>query len=68
MPRFLDTCDGNARKKVTNHGVDLVSGEAALIGKVVAMAEKHFRKVPVLVIASSRDQLAKLHAALQACG
>ena len=26
VPRFLDTCVGNARKEVTNHGVELVEG------------------------------------------
>ena len=31
MPRFLDTCTGDARKVVTNHGVEVVGSEAALV-------------------------------------
>ena len=27
VPRFLDTCLGDARKEVTNHGVEIVAGE-----------------------------------------
>lgn len=60
VPRFLDTCKGHARQPVTNHGVELVEGEAALIRRVVEVAKKFFRKVPVLVISSSQAELAAL--------
>ena len=67
-PRFLDTCAGNARKVVLNHGVELVEGREALIARVVGLCHEYFRRVPVLVIASSTDELSMLHKAVQAGG
>ena len=68
VPRFLDTCQGNARKVVHNHGVELVETEAAQVSRVVAIAKKFFRKVPVLIIAASVEELTKLVEALKADG
>ena len=68
VPRFLDTCIGDARKEVTNHGVEIVDGEKAQAARVVEIAKEFFRRVPVLVIASSTDQLDRLVAALQEAG
>jgi len=65
VPRFLDTCVGNARKQVINHGVEIADDEPALIRRVVQIAKSYFRKVPVLVIASSIAELSKLQNALQ---
>ena len=67
VPRFLDTCTGDARKVVTNHGVELVDGEAALIGRVVQVCLKWVRKVPVLVITSGPDELLKVVNAVKEC-
>ena len=64
-PRFLDTCKGNARKVVRNHGVELVDGPKALISRVVALCHEYFRQVPVLVIASSSEELSKIHGAVR---
>ena len=63
-PRFLDTCSGNARKVVSNHGVELVDGSDALIKRVLALANQYYRDVPVLVITSSSDELTRMHKAL----
>ena len=60
MPRFLDTCAGDVRKQVRNHGVLTVSDEDALVAKVVELAEAFFRKVPILVITSSLEQLTRV--------
>ena len=68
VPRFLDTCTGNARKEVTNHGVELLSGEAAQIERVCELATQNFRKVPVLVIATGAAQLSKIVHALREDG
>ena len=64
-PRFLETCVGEVRRRVVNHGVCSARDEDELLARVVGLAESYFRKVPVLVIASSLDQLAKLNAALR---
>jgi len=68
VPRFLDTCVGNARKAVTNHGVEIVDSDQKLIERVVALAEQYFKQVPVLVICSSPEEIAKLTEALGASG
>ena len=60
VPRFLDTCTGDARKLVVNHGVELVDGEAPLIGRVVQLCLRWVAKVPVLVITSGPDELLKV--------
>ena len=57
VPRFLDTCVGNARKEVTNHGVEVVSGEAAQVERVCALAGQYYKQVPVLIICSSLKQM-----------
>ena len=64
VPRFLDTCIGNARKIVTNHGVEILESAEKQRERVVAIAREYFRKVPVLVIAASSDELGELHDAL----
>jgi len=64
VPRFLDTCVGNARKEVTNHGVEVVKDDAALVKRVVQLAVEYHKKVPVLIIASSGVELTKL---VEAC-
>merc|ERR1719197_1620413 len=61
VPRFLDTCVGDARKEVTNHGVEVVESEAAQIERVCALAGKHFKSVPVLIICASLGQLQKVY-------
>jgi len=53
---------------VTNHGVEVVDGEAKLLERVVALAEQSFKQVPVLIICSDGQEIAKLMAALQAGG
>jgi len=68
VPRFLDTCVGNARKIVKNHGVELIDGEAAQTNRVVQLCREYYRQVPVLVIASSAEELGKLYAAIRADG
>ena len=40
VPRFLDTCEGNARKEVTNHGVELVESSSQQIERVVELASQ----------------------------
>ena len=65
VPRFLDTCHGNARKEVVNHGVELLSGEEAQIRRIVQLAADYYKQVPVLVIASGGKQLDKIFKALQ---
>jgi len=61
VPRFLDTCVGNARKQVTNHGVELCEDVKAQHARVLAIAQQYFRQVPVLVIAASQEELGVLH-------
>jgi len=68
VPRFLDTCVGNARKVVTNHGVELLDGQAELAARVVEICRDYFRKVPVLVICSGLEELSTMHAAIKADG
>ena len=53
VPRFLDTCEGDARKAAVNKGVVVVEGQKRLIERVVEIAAEHYRKVHVLVITSS---------------
>ena len=65
VPRFLDTCVGQPRKVVTNHGVEIVGDEASLIGRVVRLCRQWVQKVPVLVITSGPEELAKVHAAVR---
>jgi len=65
VPRFLDTCSGDARKEVKNKGVEVVEDHAALIARVVQVAKEHYRKCPVLIITADRDQLSQLHNALR---
>jgi len=66
VPRFLDTCAGNARKTVTNHGVEVVSDEKQQIARVCTIASEYYKKVPVLIITSSLGQLSRVHEALKA--
>ena len=65
VPRFLDTCVGNARKEVLNRGVELFSGEAEQIKRVCALAAEYFREVPVLIITTGGEQIGKVIAALK---
>jgi len=65
VPRFLDTCIGNARKEVVNRGVELHKDGAAQIKRVIELAGEYFRKVPVLIITTGAGQLAKIYEALQ---
>ena len=58
VPRFLDTCKGNARKIVLNHGVELLDGPEKQIARVVELAHKYYRDVPVLIIAASSEEQA----------
>ena len=44
-----------------NHGVELLDSEGAQLKRVVKLCEQYFRKVPVLVIAASNDELGELH-------
>ena len=67
VPRFLDTCVGTPRKVVTNHGVELCDGAARQVARAVELCARSFRKVPVLLIAASNDELATLHRAVRAC-
>ena len=65
MPRFLDTCTGNARKEVANHGVELHEGEEAQIKRVMQLAADYYKKVPVLIITTGGTQLNQVYDALQ---
>ena len=65
VPRFLDTCVGQPRKIVINHGVEIVNDEAQLVGRVVRLCRQWVQKVPVLVITSGPEELAKVHAAVR---
>ena len=65
VPRFLDTCTGDTTKVVTNHGVELVAGEAALVARVVELCRRWVRLVPVLVITSGTAEQLKVYAALR---
>jgi len=67
VPRFLDTCTGDARKVVVNHGVEMVGDEATLVARVVQLCRKHVRQVPVLVITSGPEELTKVFRAVRAC-
>ena len=49
---------------MTNKGVILEASQSAVVEKVVDIAGHHFRNVPVLVIASSRDELKTIYEAL----
>ena len=64
VPRFLDTCTGNARKLVVNHGVEIYEGPEKQLERVVALAGQYFKQVPVLIITTGAAQLAKMHDAL----
>ena len=68
VPRFLDTCIGNARKVVKNHGVELHDGEKALTDRVVQLCKEYYHQVPVLVIAASTEEMGRLLAAIKADG
>ena len=59
VPRFLDTCTGDARKVVINHGVEVVASEAAMVARVVQLCRQWVQRVPVLVITSGPDELLK---------
>ena len=52
---------------MTNHGIEFVRGEAALTSRVVELCKRWFRLVPVLVITSSPDELARMHRAVKEC-
>ena len=65
VPRFLDTCIGNARKEVKNHGVELHNGQPAIIKRTVELAVEYFRKVPVLIITTGSEQMTAIIHALQ---
>ena len=65
VPRFLDTCEGDARKTVVNHGVELLEGDAAQLKRVVDLCNAHYRKVPVLVICASTAELTAVVDALR---
>ena len=65
VPRFLDTCHGNARKEVTNHGVELHAGGAKQLTRVCELAGQYFKKVPVLIITTGPDQIKKVLDALK---
>jgi len=60
VPRFLDTCVGNARKEVKNHGVELVDSQDALVARVGALAEEYYKLVPVLVICSCPEEVVQV--------
>ena len=64
VPRFLDTCTGDARKVVTNHGVEVVGSEAALVARVVTLCEQWVQRVPVLVITSGPEELLRVQTAV----
>jgi len=64
VPRFLDTCVGDARKEVKNHGVEILDGEDKLAARVVDLCEQYFKKVPVLVITSGADEIRRILLAL----
>jgi len=66
VPRFLDTCIGDARKEVINHGVEIADNHKALVKRVVQLAAEYHKRVPVLVIASSLSELSELHASITA--
>lgn len=61
VPRFLDTCVGDARKQVKNHGVLVVDNEKQLIARVVKLCCEYFKLVPVLVITSSQVEFSCSH-------
>jgi hypothetical protein len=52
---------------VINHGVDLVRGEAQLIGRVTQLCRQWVQKVPVLVITSGPEELLKVLNAVREC-
>ena len=68
VPRFLDTCTGTARKIVLNHGVELLDGPEAQHKRVLELCHEYYRKVPVLVIASSSAELVSLHKQIRDAG
>jgi hypothetical protein len=57
VPRFLDTCSGNARKEVINHGVEILADQEAVITRVGELAAQFFHKVPVLIITTGGKQM-----------
>ena len=67
-PRFLDTCKGNARKVVLNHGVELIDGPEKQIERVVELCHEYYRRVPVLVIAASPEELTTIVNAVKGAG
>lgn len=68
VPRFLDTCEGDARKAVANRGVEFHEGPQAQMARVVELANGYYRKVPVLIICTSAAELAAMHSALRTSG
>ena len=65
VPRFLDTCHGDARKAVVNHGVELLPSAAAQIQRVCELAGQYYRKVPVLIITTGAAQIKQVLAELR---
>ena len=66
VPRFLDTCTGDARKVVINHGVEIVHGEAGVVSRVASLCAKWVKRVPVLVITNGPEQLLRILSAVKA--
>ena len=54
--------------QVVNHGVEVLESDSHLVGRVVELANQYYQDVPVLVIASSQDELTVLHEALRTRG
>jgi len=65
VPRFLDTCTGDARKPVKNLGVELHDGTEPQLARVLDLANKYFKKVPVLIICASGKELSAVQKKLQ---
>jgi len=63
-PRFLETCVQTPHKVVLNHGVEIHSSSDRQRKRVVELCETYFRQVPILVIASSNEELGALHKAV----
>ena len=71
LPVYMGVCVSlfaPAVERAVTPAEQVVDGSAKLIARVVELAHKYYKKVPVLVITSSQAQLGKVHAALKAAG
>jgi len=68
VPRFLDTCTGDARKVVKNLGVELHETPEKQLDRILEVVNTYYKQVPVLIITASAKELTAVHTMLQTKG